>query len=284
MKFSIVTPSFKQPDWLRLCLASVADQEGDIQIEHIVQDNCSGDAVNAAVAEFPHAKLVAEQDKGMYDAVNRGLQSSTGDICAYLNCDEQYLPGTLAKVAAFFEKHPDVDVAFGSCILVKPDGSYLCSRPVIYPLYYHTLICTLSTFTAATFVRRRVFEKENHYFDTAFRDLGDKVWVVGLFQKNIRFDVLGFSTSSFTDTGENMNLGPNAQREARAYRAAAPRWAFALSPLWAAIYRLRKLLAGCYWLKPFAYSIFTLSNPKSRTRFDVAKPTTVWRERLSLIR
>ncbi len=97
LKFSIVTPSFKQPDWLRLCLASVADQQGDFAIEHIIQDNCSGEAVAAVVAEFPGAQLFAEQDKGMYDAVNHGLKRTTGDICAYLNCDEQYLPGRWPK-------------------------------------------------------------------------------------------------------------------------------------------------------------------------------------------
>jgi len=284
MKFSIVTPSFKQPEWLRLCLASVADQRGDFELEHIVQDNCSGEAVRAVAAEFPRAQLISESDKGMYDAVNRGLKRSTGDICAYLNCDEQYLPGALASVAAFFEQHPEVDVVFASCVLVKPDGSYICSRPVIYPFYYHTRICTLSVFTAATFVRRRVFENKDHYFDTSFRDLGDKVWVVGLFEKKIRFEILDAFTSSFTDTGENMNLRPNARREAREFRASAPAWALVLSPVWAAVHRLRKLLSGNYRPKPFTYSIFTLSNPKTRTPFEVAKPTTVWRDRLSLIR
>ncbi|HEV3272033.1 MAG TPA: glycosyltransferase [Candidatus Methylacidiphilales bacterium] len=284
MKFSIVTPSFKQPEWLRLCLASVADQKGDFEVEHIVQDNCSGETVAAVAGEFPGAQLISEQDKGMYDAVNRGLRRSTGDICAYLNCDEQYLPGALAGVAAFFKKHPEVDVVFGNCVLVKTDGAYFCSRPALYPIYYHARICHLSVFTAATFIRRRVFEKEGHYFDTSYRDLGDKVWVVGLFEKKIRFDVLDFTTSAFTETGDNMNMRPNAVREKLKHRAEAPTWVQLSAPFWAAFHRVRKLLAGHYSLKPFSYSIYTLSNPKSRTSFEVTKPTTVWRDRLSLIR
>jgi hypothetical protein len=42
MKFSIITPSFRHSQWLKLCLASVADQQG-VELEHLVQDSCSGD-------------------------------------------------------------------------------------------------------------------------------------------------------------------------------------------------------------------------------------------------
>lgn len=284
MKFSIVTPSFKQPQWLRLCLASVADQQGDFTVEHIVQDNCSGEEVAAVVAKFPGARLAAEKDNGMYDAVNRGFKRSAGDICAYLNCDEQYLPGTVGKVARFFEDHPEIDVLFADCILVKPDGSYLCSRQVIRPFYYHTKVCHTNVFTAATFVRRRVFEGKQHYFDTRYRDLGDCVWVLGLMEKGIPFATLGLFTSVFTDTGENMNLSPNARRESGEVRTSAPGWARALAPLWAGIYRVRKLLSGCYWPRPFSYAVFTLVNPSVRTTFEVRKPTAVWWNRLSVSR
>jgi glycosyltransferase involved in cell wall biosynthesis len=89
---SIVTPSFQQLDWLQLAIASVADQTGT-EHEHIVQD-----AGTPGVEKLFHgigAKLFVEKDKGLYDAVNRGLTKARGEICAYLNCDEQYLPGTL---------------------------------------------------------------------------------------------------------------------------------------------------------------------------------------------
>ena len=112
-QFSIITPSFRQLDWLKLCAASIADQAG-VRVEHIVQDAGTGPELEAWAAGQQTLTLHVEKDRGMYDAVNRGLRRATGQILAYLNCDEQYLPGTLAAVADYFSRHPEVDVVFGS--------------------------------------------------------------------------------------------------------------------------------------------------------------------------
>src|SRR5205807_8647188 len=77
--FSIITPSFQQLDWLRLALASVADQEG-VEVEHIIQDAGSegvqeifrNSAEVSVHSRGYNAKLFVEKDAGMYDAINRG--------------------------------------------------------------------------------------------------------------------------------------------------------------------------------------------------------------------
>jgi len=99
MLFSIVTPSFRQLDWLKRCVRSVADQS--VEHEHIVQDAGTGPQLDEWVGASSPARLFVERDKGMYDAVNRGFARASGEIFAYLNCDEQYLPGALAAVAVF---------------------------------------------------------------------------------------------------------------------------------------------------------------------------------------
>src|SRR6266704_4923256 len=108
MRFSIITPSFRSSGWLKLCLASVADQR--VAVEHIVQDAGSDDGTLDWLLRDKRAKVFVEKDQGMYDAINRGLRRASGDILAYLNCDEQYLPGALAAVGKFFEQHSNVDV------------------------------------------------------------------------------------------------------------------------------------------------------------------------------
>ena len=87
-------------------------------------------------------------------------------------------------------------------------------------------------------------------------------------------------TSTFADTGENMNLKPNAIREKAETTAMIPGWVRTLKPFWILQHRLRRLAAGHFNLKPASYLIYTLENPRERTRFDVPKPTAVWWNRL----
>src|SRR6267378_1605118 len=108
MLFSIITPSYRNSEWLRLCLASVADQA--VELEHIVQDAGSDDGTLNWLCADRRVKAFVEADRGMYDAVNRGLRRARGEILAYLNCDEQYLPGALKGVWQFFQDHPEVEM------------------------------------------------------------------------------------------------------------------------------------------------------------------------------
>ena len=79
MLLSIITPSFRNSAWLKLCIASVADQQG-VQVEHIVQDSCSDDGTQEWLAQDPRVKAFIEKDSGMYDAVNRGYRRASGEI------------------------------------------------------------------------------------------------------------------------------------------------------------------------------------------------------------
>lgn len=276
--FSIVTPSFRQLEWLKLCAASIADQRG-VTLEHIVQDAGSGPELESWGSSQPGLRLCVEKDKGMYDAVNRGLRKTSGDILSYLNCDEQYLPGALATVRDFFDAHPDVDVVFGDVVVVNEDGGYLCSRPVIPPTLHHTQVCTLGVFTAATFFRRRLVEKHGLYFSDEWLVVGDAVWVAELIRRGIKTAVLRRFTTSFADTGENMSLNPNAIAEQARVREAAPKWAQSLAPFWVMHFRMRRLLAGIYWPRKLDYSIYTRESGGQRRTFSVDRPTFLWRGR-----
>ena len=276
--FSIITPSFRQLDWLKLCAASIADQTG-VQLEHIVQDAGTGPELEVWAAGQKSLALHVEKDRGMYDAINRGLRRATGDIVAYLNCDEQYLPGTLAAVERFFSAHPEVDIVFGDVVVVDEKGGYLCSRPVVLPKLHHTHVCTLGVFTAATFFRRSLLEKHGLFFSDEWRATGDAVWVLELLRKKVKMALLGQFVSTSTDTGENLILGPDAVAEQIRLRKSAPAWVQKLAPLWVLEFRLRRLLAGVYWPRPLSYAIYTAASPAERQTFRVEKPTFVWRGR-----
>ncbi len=97
----------------------------------------------------------------MYDAVNRGLRRANGEIFAYLNCDEQYLPGALSAVERFFAARPEVDVAFADAVVVDSRGEYVCERRALLPQRAHSHVSgNLAFLTCATFFRRRILDGE----------------------------------------------------------------------------------------------------------------------------
>jgi len=274
VKFSIVTPSFRNSDWLKLCVASVADQTG-VNVEHIVQDALSDDGTQAWLAKDRRVQAYFEKDQGMYDAVNRGWRRSQGEILAYLNCDEQYLPGALRAVEEFFCQRPQTDVVFADTLVVNRQGEFICYRKSLVP-WKNTMWVYNPVISSSIFIHRRVLDQYGLFFDTHWRDFGDLVWTIELVRRGLNLAVLRRFTSSFTDTGENMNLKPNALRERGLVREMAPAWVRRCKSPLVQLHRLRALCHGIYWEKPFTYSIYTLGSPDGRVEFHVPKPTSVW--------
>ncbi len=278
LKFSIITPSFRNSAWLKLCIASVADQK-EVGREHLVQDSCSDDGTQNWLPHDPRVTAFIEKDQGMYDAVNCGYQRATGDILAYLNCDEQYLPGALAAVEKFFLANPDIEVLLAGSIVTDGDGKYLCHRHSMVP-NAQQIWFRFPILTSGIFIRRKVITQRKIFFDTKWRDLGDFHWVLALMDQNVPMAVSDEFTSTFADTGENMNLKPNAVREMAETRAMIPLWLRLLKPLWILNHRLRRLVHGHFNLKATSYAIYTKASADQRVTIDVPHPTPIWWNRL----
>lgn len=87
---SVITVCFNSAPTLARALQSVADQDW-VKVEHIVIDGASVDETSEIVERFPHvAQFVSEPDKGIYDAMNKGLDRASGDIVCFLNADDHY--------------------------------------------------------------------------------------------------------------------------------------------------------------------------------------------------
>jgi len=274
MRFSIVTPSLGQSHWLRLCVASVADQA--VEHEHLVQDAGSKDGTLDWLATDPRVKAFVEPDAGMYDGINRSLRRASGDVLAYLNCDEQYLPGALAAVSDYFRARPEVDVAFGYTLIVDEAGEFLCQRKTLTPLPWHTQVAHLTTLTAATFFRRRVVEA-GHFFNPEFRCAGDAEWMVRLLRAGIKMGVVGCNTSVFTHTGGNLSRTARMREEMARLAAQAPPLARRLRWLVLLHHWLRRLAGGVYFQRPFDYAVYTPASPERRVARHVAHPTFWWK-------
>lgn len=312
MRITIVTPSFGQIDWLRLCVASVKDQinTGDslppLAVEHIVQDagtpgieyfahevgadyyegmalkkrSCASTNQPSPDSSLYKVTVYNEKDMGMYDAINRGLHKSTGDICAWLNCDEQYLSGTLRRIVQSFTSYPKAQILCGDVIVTRANGDYLCSRTALVPQRLHTLVSgNLSFLSAATFFRRQIIDA-GFFLPNQWRIVGDSVWTENLLRQGIRFQTIREYLSVFADTGRNLSVNEQALQERHRLAQLAPLWARWARKIIISHYRLRKLLSGGYMLSPFNYSIYSQIYPNTRTLFQVAVPTQIWSGRL----
>lgn len=115
-KISIVTPSYNQGQFLEETIASVVGQHYP-NLEYIVIDGGSTDnsvdVINKQRNELTY--WVSERDKGQSEAINKGFRRATGDILAWLNSDDMYMPGALFAMAELYNKHGD-GLYFGNTI------------------------------------------------------------------------------------------------------------------------------------------------------------------------
>jgi glycosyltransferase involved in cell wall biosynthesis len=277
IEISVVTPSLNMVSYLKRCVASVADQEG-IRTEHLVVDGGSRDGTVEWLATRPSIVSEVRRDNGMYDAVNQGFRRARGRIIAHLNCDEQYLPGTLEYVLRYFDAHPDVDVLFGDTLTVRPDGSLVAYRKTIRPPRPLLSLPPLYMWTAATFFRRKLVDNGVVY-DDSYKDIADLAWVVRLVREGYRVVHVRRYFATFTMTGSNRSQASAAiQGETKRFLNGVPWWIRGFRRQWRLVGWAGKLLSGCYFQTgPLRYAIYAPGQSAGRKVFVEKKTSFRWR-------
>lgn len=109
-RMSIVTPSYNQAQFLEETIMSVLNQ-GYPDLEYVVIDGGSRDGSIDVIRRHQHqlAYWVSEPDGGQYEAINKGFAKTTGEIMAWLNSDDKYLPSAFSTVGEIFAAHPHVE-------------------------------------------------------------------------------------------------------------------------------------------------------------------------------
>lgn len=124
MKFSIVTLSFNQRAFLPLALDSVL-QQGYADLDYIVVDPGSTDGSREVIEQYASklADVVFEPDRGAADGLNKGFARARGEVFGFLNADDLLLPGSLERVAGFFQQNPDCDLVLGNGYIIDGRGN-----------------------------------------------------------------------------------------------------------------------------------------------------------------
>lgn len=124
-RLSVVTPSFNQASFLEETIRSVLLQNYP-NLEYIVIDGGSTDGSVEIIRRYEPwlAYWVSEPDRGQAHAINKGLARSTGQILAWLNSDDTYLPDTLWKITKLYQQKPDTQLVYGSAIFTDESGTH----------------------------------------------------------------------------------------------------------------------------------------------------------------
>lgn len=164
MKLSIITVSYNSEETIQKTIDSVHGQSYE-DVEYIIIDGNSRDSTEKIIKENNKkvSKYISEEDSGIYDAMNKGIKLSSGEIIGTLNSDDTFYDNrVLEKVAKVFSENDDVDCLYGNLIFVGKNNKIIRrwkSRPFTAGLFQKSWSPAHPTF----YCRREVFDKFGLY-------------------------------------------------------------------------------------------------------------------------
>jgi glycosyltransferase involved in cell wall biosynthesis len=181
---SVVTPTLNQAPFLEAALRSVRAQSYG-NIEHIVVDGGSTDGTldllraaapsgaseNVGASEDGRLRWSSGPDEGMYDAIDRGLALTTGEVIAYLNSDDAYLPWAVETVVRVFERRKDVDLVFGDGIKFEEETG--AQRLRLFPPFDRVSLANYESLMQPSVFWRRSLHERIGGFDNGMRFVAD---------------------------------------------------------------------------------------------------------------
>ncbi len=213
MKVSIITACFNRVDTIEKCLASISSQSFK-DIEYIIIDGASNDGTLEMLkkSDVKIDLLISENDNGIYDALNKGIINSTGEIIGILHSDDVYAhKNVISEITGFFESNPNVEIVFGNVNYFKKNNS---KKPIrTYKSNYFKKWMFIFGFTpahTAAFIKKSVFDRHGLYRDD-FKYAGD-------FEFFLRV-LLVFSTpyALLNQTFINMQMGGKSNLNLKSY-------------------------------------------------------------------
>jgi glycosyltransferase involved in cell wall biosynthesis len=204
MKFSVVTISYNQVEFLEAAIRSVIGQAG-LEVEYIMVDPGSTDGSRAVIEKYSgsFAHILLDKDQGPADGLNQGFAKATGDVYCYLNADDTFEPGGLQRAAAFLHEHPELDVICGHAFITDRQDSRL--RRVWSEPYSRLMVAYNAAvqIQPSTFIRRSAFIKSGG-FNLNNRSSWDAELLMELFLSGARIGIIDEFLSTYRLHSESL--------------------------------------------------------------------------------
>ncbi len=176
MKISIITVTYNAEATIEHTLESVAQQTYP-DVEHLIMDGASKDRTLEIARRYPHAIVYSEPDKGLYDAMNKGLKKATGDYLCFLNAgDKLHSKETLAHIASSIPDSSSIGVLYGDTHIVDNEGTFIRNRRLTPPEHL-----TWQSFKQGMLVCHQAFYINRQIalaYDTTYRFSADFDWCI----------------------------------------------------------------------------------------------------------
>lgn len=175
---SIVTPSFNQQQYLEQTIQSVLDQAYPA-LEYFVVDGGSKDGSIEIIKKYQDrlSGWISEPDQGQTDAINKGFARSQGEIMAWLNSDDIYLPGAIRSAVAFLQDNPEVGMVYGDTNLIDGTGRKIGDFNARQTSYQRLMRGGVNIPQPAAFWRRELWNKSGPLDPAYYFAMDYDLWV-----------------------------------------------------------------------------------------------------------
>jgi hypothetical protein len=210
---SVVTPSYNQAAFLETTIRSVLEQDYP-SVEYFVMDGGSTDGSVAVIQEYAGrlSGWVSEKDRGQGDAINKGLARANGEIVAWLNSDDYYLPKAISAAVKTFAQYPDAALVYGDMLAVDQDGQTL--NVLEYEQYsLEDLLCFQIIGQPAVFFRREAYEQAGGLDINYHYMLDHLLWIRMAREAQIVHVPQTWAAARFHPQAKNRNLAVEFPKE-----------------------------------------------------------------------
>jgi len=200
LKVSIITATYNSEKSIRRNLESVKNQT-HADIEHIIIDGNSSDNTLSIVNEFPHvSKIISEKDKGIYDALNKGLDKAAGDVIGLLHSDDVFHDRlSIARVVSELVQESELSGVYGDIQFVNDEGQttrHYSSKNWEFKDFSQGIMPAHPSF----FAKKKVYENER--FSLNYKIASDFEFLIRLFKNPAdQFKYINFIITDMSSGG-----------------------------------------------------------------------------------